>query len=106
MLVCILFDAQYLHNDVFNFEKGLTHQIYSLNSHNPTKNSSSKISLSLSLLSIWKILIHFRVFFVFTIYFNNDMFEADLFILCKNDACLLYQYTMSKKLDETLYKKL
>ena len=66
----------------------------------------SKIPLSLSLLSIWKTLIHFRVFIVSTIYVYNDMFEVDLFLLYANDPCLLYQHTMSKKLAENLNKKL
>ena len=79
MLVFILFSVQYLHNDVFSFEKGLIHQNHSLNSKNPTKSPSSKILLFLSLLSIWKTLIHFRVFIVSTINVNNDMSEADLF---------------------------
>ena len=34
------------------------------------------------------------------------MFEADLFFLYANDSCLLYQYSMSKKLGENLNKKL
>ena len=34
------------------------------------------------------------------------MFEADLFFLYTNDSCLLYQYSMSKKLGENLNKKL
>ena len=38
MLIFILSDVQYLHNDIFSFEKGLIHQNYSLNSHNPTKS--------------------------------------------------------------------
>ena len=50
MLIFILIDVKYLHNDVFSFEKCLIHQNHSLNSHNLTK----KIHLSLSLLSIWK----------------------------------------------------
>ena len=58
MLIFILIDVQYLDNDVFSFEKGLIHQNHSLNSHNPIKNPPSKIPLSLSLLSIWKNLIH------------------------------------------------
>ena len=65
----------------------------------------SKILLSLSLLSIWKTLIHFRVFIESTIYVNNDMLEADLFLYA-NGSCLLYQPMMSKKLGENLNKKL
>ena len=106
MLVFILFDVQYLHNDAFSFENGLIHQNHSLNSHNPIKSPPSKIPLSLSLLSIWKTLINFKVFIVSTIYVNNDMFEADLFFLCTNDSCSLYQHTISKKLGENLNKKL
>ena len=68
MLVFILFDVQYLHNDAFSFENGLIHQNHSLNSHNPIKSPPSKIPLSLSLLSIWKTLINFKVFIVSTIY--------------------------------------
>ena len=81
MLVFILFGVQYLHNDVFSFEIGLIHQKHSLNYHSLIKIPSSKIPLFLPLLSIWKTLIHFRVFIVSTIYINNDMFEADLFFL-------------------------
>ena len=65
-----------------------------------------KIPLSLSLLSIWKSLIHFRIFIVSSIYVSNDVFEADLFFLYTDDSCLLYQYTISKKLGENLNKKL
>ena len=90
MLIFILNVVKYLHNNFFSFEKGLIHQNLFLTSHNPTKNSPSKIPLSLSLFFIWKTLIHFRVFIVSTIYVNNDMFEADLFFLYTNDFCLLY----------------
>ena len=38
MLIFILIDVQYMHNDVFSFEKGLIYQSHSLNSHNPIKN--------------------------------------------------------------------
>ena len=93
----------YTHNDVFSFEKSLINQNHSLNSHNPIKNTHSKIPLSLSLLSIWKTLVHFRVFIVSTIYV---IMIADLFFLCTNDSCLLYQHTMSNKLGENLNKKL
>ena len=106
MLVFILLDVQYLHNDVFSFENGLIHQNHFLNSHNRIKSPPSKIPLSRSLLSIWKTLINFKVFIVFTIYVNNDMFEADLFFLCKNDSCLLYQHTISNKLGKNLNKKI
>ena len=34
------------------------------------------------------------------------MFEPDLFFLYTNDSCLLYQYSMSKKLGENLNKKI
>ena len=37
MLISILTDIQYLHNDVFSFEKGLIHQNHSLISQNPIK---------------------------------------------------------------------
>ena len=37
MLIFILIDVQYLHNDAFSFEKGLIHQNHSLSSHNPIK---------------------------------------------------------------------
>ena len=83
MLIFILIDVKYFHNDVFSFEKGSIHQNHSLNYHN-----------------------QFRVFIVSTIYVNNDMFEADLFFLYTNDSCLLYQHTMSKNLGENLNKKL
>ena len=106
MLVFILFGVQYLHNDVFSFEIGLIHQKHSLNYHNLIKIPSSKIPLFLSLLSIWKTLIHFRVFIVSTIYINNNMFEANLFLLYTNYSCLFYQHTMPKKLVENLTKKL
>ena len=33
------------------------------------------------------------------------MFEADLFFLCKNNSCLLYQHTISNKSGENLNKK-
>ena len=91
MLIFILIDVQYLHNDAFSFEKGLIHQNHSLSSHNPIKKpppSRKIISLSLSLLSISKTLIHFRVFIVFTIYVVNDMFETDLLFLYTNDSCI------------------
>ena len=105
MLTFILIDVQYLHNDVYSFEKGLIHQNHFFNSHNLIKRCPlpSKIPLSLSLLSIWKTLIHFRVFIVSYV---NNMFEADLFFLYTNDSCLLHQHTMSKKLGENLNKKL
>ena len=106
MLIFILIDVHYLHNDVFSFEKGLIHHNQYLSFHDPIKNPFSKIPLSLSLLSIWKILIHFRVFIVSIIYVNDDMFEADLFLLYTNDSCLLDQDTMSKKLGENLNKEL
>ena len=106
MLIFILIDVQYLHNDVFSFENSLIYQNHSLNCHNPIKNAPSKILLSLSLLSIWKTLIHFRVFIESTIYVNNDMLEADLFFLYANGSCLLYQHTMPKKLGANLNKKL
>ena len=106
MLIFMLIDFRYLHNDAFSFEKGLINRNHSLLSHNPTKNPSSKIHRSLSLLSIWKTLIYFRVFIVSTIYANDGMFQADLFFLYTNDSCLLYQHTMSKKLDENRNKKL
>ena len=106
MLIFILIDVRYLHNNAFSFEKGLINQNHSLLSHNPTKKPSSKINRSLSLLSIWKTLIYFRVFIVSTIYVNNGMFRADLFFIYTNDTCLLYQHTMPKKLDENLNKKL
>ena len=105
MLIFLLIDVHYSDNDVFSFEKGLIHQNHFLSSQNSIKSPNSKIPLSLFLLSIWKTLIHFRVFFVSTIYFNNDMFEADLFCLYTNDSCLLYQRIMSKKLGENLNKK-
>ena len=103
MLIFILIYGQYLHNDVFSLEKDLIHQNHSLNSKNPI-SLPRKIPLSLSFLSIWKTLIHFRVFIVSTICVNNDMFEADLFFLYTNDSCLLYQHTMSKKLGENFNK--
>ena len=106
MLIFILNDVKYLHNNFFSFEKGLIHQNLSLTFHNPIKNSPSKIPLFLSLFFIWKTLIHFRVFIVSTIYVNNNMFEADLFFLYTNDFYLLYQHTMSNKLGENLNKKL
>ena len=53
MLIFILIDVQYLHNDVFSFEKGLIHQNHTLNSHNPIKNAPSKIPFSLSLAFIY-----------------------------------------------------
>ena len=87
MLIFFLINVQYLHNDICSLEKGLIHQNQSLNSHNPTKNLPSKIPLSMSFLSIWKTLIHFRVFILSTVYVNNDMYEADLFFLCTNDSC-------------------
>ena len=53
MLIFILIDVQYFHNDVFSFEKGLIHQNHTLNSHNPIKNAPSKIPFSLSLAFIY-----------------------------------------------------
>ena len=98
MLIFILIDVQYLHNDLFSFEKGLIHTNHSLIPRNPIINPPSKIPLCRSLLSIWKTLIHFSVFIVSTIYVNNDTFEDDLFFLYRNDSCLLYQHMVSKKI--------
>ena len=39
MLILILIDVQYLHNDAFSFEKGLIYQNHPLNFHNPIKNA-------------------------------------------------------------------
>ena len=44
MLIFILIDVQYLHNDVFSFEKGLIHQNHSLTSDITIKNSPQKNS--------------------------------------------------------------
>ena len=90
MLIFILIDVKYLHN-VFSFGKGLIHQNHSLNSQNLIKNPPSKVSLSLSLLSIWKTLTHFMAFIVSTTYVYNDIFEAELLFLYTNDSCSHYQ---------------
>ena len=104
MLIFILTDVQYLHNDLFSFEKRLIHQNHYLNPHNPIKNPPTKFSFPYpfyvfgrpwSILESLLCLLHMLIICLkLTYYFYIQM------------ALNYFQHTISKKSGKNLPKKL